>query len=64
MIGLDRQPVAPKTRLVLCPLRDRQVALARCLECGRLVDKDPQEPPRYIVCDARLLTGWLGLDDR
>ncbi len=63
MIGLDRQTVAPKTRLVLCPLRDRQVALERCLECGRLVDKDPQDPPRYIVCDARLLTGWLGLDD-
>jgi hypothetical protein len=63
MISIDRQPVSPKTRLVQCPLRDRQVAVERCLQCGRLVDKDPQDPPRYVVCDARLITGWLGLDD-
>ena len=48
---------------VLCPLRDREVTLDRCLACGRLVDRDPADPPRYIVCDAKLLTGWLGMDD-
>ena len=64
MVWLDRQPVAPITLLVFFPLRDRDVALARCLEFGRLVDKDKAEPPRYIVCDARMMTGWLGLDDR
>ncbi len=63
VVSLDRQTVAPRTRLIQCPLRDRPVALERCLECGRLIDKDAQDPPRYIVCDARLVTGWLGLDD-
>jgi hypothetical protein len=63
MLSLDRQPVAPTTNLVRCPLRDRSIAVARCLECARLIDKDPSDPPRYVVCDARMITGWLGLDD-
>ena len=63
MVSLDRQAVAAKTQLVQCPLRDRQVAVQKCLECGRLIDKDTESPPRYIVCDARIVTGWLGLDD-
>lgn len=63
MLSMDRQPVLGRTRLVQCPLRDRQVAIERCLECGRLIDKDEQDPPRYVVCDARMITGWLGLDD-
>lgn len=60
---MDRHAVLGKTRLVQCPLRDRQVAIERCLGCGRLIDKDAQEPPSYVVCDARVITGWLGLDD-
>lgn len=60
---MDRQTVLGKTRLVQCPLRDRQVAVERCLECGRLIDRDRDDPPRYVVCDARVVTGWLGLDD-
>ena len=63
MVSLDRQAVAARTGLVQCPLRDRQVAVQKCLECGRLIDKDSESPPRYIVCDARIVTGWLGLDD-
>jgi hypothetical protein len=63
MVSMDRQPVSPKTRLVQCPLRDRQVAIEKCLQCGRLIDKDSDVPPRYVVCDARVVTGWLGLDD-
>lgn len=63
MLSIDRQPVQRTTRLVLCPLRDRQVPIQRCLDCSRLIDADAQEPPRYVVCDARVVTGWLGLDD-
>jgi hypothetical protein len=63
MVSMDRQPVLGKTGLIQCPLRDRQVAIARCLECGRLIDRDEAQPPRYVVCDARIITGWLGLDD-
>lgn len=63
MVSLDRQIVSTVTRQVHCPLRDTPVAVAKCLQCGRLLDTDKQEPPRYIVCDARVVTGWLGLDD-
>lgn len=63
MLSMDRQSVLGKGRLIQCPLRDRQVAVERCLECGRLIDRDQEEPPRYVVCDARVITGWLGLDD-
>ena len=63
MISYERHAVSQRDAKVLCPLRDREVSLDRCLACGRLVDRDPAEPPRYIVCDAKLLTGWLGLDD-
>ncbi len=63
MISYERHAVTGANGKVLCPLRDREVSLDRCLACGRLVDRDPAEPPRYVVCDAKLLTGWLGLDD-
>ena len=62
MVSLDRQNVSP-ARQVMCPLRDKPVAVAKCLQCHRLLDTDKHEPPRYIVCDARVVTGWLGLDD-
>ena len=62
MVSLDRQTVSP-ARQVMCPLRDKAVAVAKCLQCNRLLDTDKQDPPRYIVCDARVVSGWLGLDD-
>jgi hypothetical protein len=63
MISLERQPVTAKRNLVRCPLRDRDVPVERCLGCALLIDRDPIDPPRYVVCDARVVTGWLGLDD-
>lgn len=63
MVSMDRQPVSPKTLQVRCPLRDSQVPMERCLACHRLIDTDTETPPRYIVCDARVITGWLGLDE-
>lgn len=62
MVSLDRQPVSP-TNLVRCPLRDRSIEVERCLRCTRLIDRDRSDPPRYVVCDARMVVGWLGLDD-
>ena len=62
MISLDRQAVSAETHQVHCPLRDKPVSLATCLQCSRRIDTDTQDPPRYIVCDARLINGWLGLD--
>ena len=62
MVSFDRQNVSA-ARQVICPLRDKPVAVAKCLQCSRLLDTDKQEPPRYIVCDARIVSGWLGLDD-
>ena len=63
VVSIERQMVSATSGKVLCPLRDQQVPVAKCLECGRRTGRDDQEPPRYIVCDARLITGWLGLDD-
>lgn len=63
MLDLDRQTVNPITRLVHCPIRAREVAVERCEECPRLVESDRHDPPRYMVCEARRLVGWLGMDD-
>jgi len=63
MVSLDRQPVAPASNLVRCPLRDRAIGVDRCLQCARLIARDPSDPPRFVVCDARMIVGWLGLDD-
>jgi hypothetical protein len=63
MVSYERHAVSPASAKVMCPLRDREVSLDKCLACGRLVDRDPADPPKYIVCDAKLLVGWLGLDD-
>jgi len=52
---LEKQAVSPLDRMVFCPLRYREVPLERCIECDRLVRADDRDPPRYIVCDARLL---------
>lgn len=52
---LEKQAVSPQDQLVFCPLRYREVPLDRCLDCNRLVRADDNDPPRYIVCDARML---------
>jgi hypothetical protein len=52
---LEKQAVSPVDQMVFCPLRYREVPLGRCLECDRLVRADENDPPRYIICDARML---------
>jgi len=61
-VTLDKQAVDPHDQMVFCPLRYRSVPLERCLACSRLIRADDSDPPRYIVCDARVISGWLGLD--
>jgi hypothetical protein len=52
---LEKQAVSPLDRKVFCPLRYREVPLDQCLDCDRLVRADDNDPPRYIICDARML---------
>jgi hypothetical protein len=52
---LEKQAVSPLDQMVFCPLAYRHVPVERCLECLRLVRTDDNDPPRYIVCDARML---------
>lgn len=54
-IQLEKQAVSPLDRMVFCPLSYRNVTLDRCLDCSRLVRADDNRPPRYIVCDARMI---------
>jgi len=51
----EKQAVSPIDQMVFCPLRYRDVPLGRCLDCDRLVRSDDNDPPRYIICDARML---------
>lgn len=59
--SLDRIAVSADGAL-LCPLRDAGVTVAVCLVCQRLERTGGGSPPTYIVCDAREVVGWLGLD--
>jgi len=52
---LDKQAVSPLDRMVFCPLRYDAVPVDRYLDCSRLVRADDNDPPRYVVCDARML---------
>lgn len=52
---LEKQAVSPLDQTVFCPLLYRQVHVERCLECQRLVRADDNDPPRYVICDARML---------
>jgi hypothetical protein len=54
-VQLEKQAVSPLDRMVFCPLNYRDVPLERCLDCNRLVRADDNQPPRYIVCDARMI---------
>lgn len=61
MVSLDRIAVSPGGT-VLCPLRDARVNLAYCLTCQRIERTTGGVPPAYVVCDAREIVSWLGLD--
>jgi hypothetical protein len=52
---LEKQAVSPMGQLVFCPMRYRDVPVERCLQCSRLVRTDDNDPPRYVVCDVRML---------
>jgi hypothetical protein len=61
VFSLDRIPVTSDGSLI-CPLRDARVTVAFCLTCQRLERTSGETPPTYIVCDAREVISWLGLD--
>lgn len=52
---LEKQAVSPLDQTVFCPLAYRHVHVERCLECLRLVRADENDPPRYVICDARMV---------
>ena len=52
---LDKQAVSPREQIVFCPLRYSDVHVEICLGCDRLVRADENQPPRYVICDARML---------
>ena len=62
MVSLDKFIVSADGQ-VLCPLRRKDMRLAECVTCARLVEVDPADPPQHIVCDARYAMGFLGLID-
>jgi hypothetical protein len=55
MLSLEKQAVSPRDQMVFCPLRYAYVHLESCLGCDRLVRADENVPPRYVICDARML---------
>jgi hypothetical protein len=54
-ISLEKQAVSPRDGMVFCPLRYTDVHVEVCLGCDRLVRPDEIIPPRYVICDARML---------
>jgi hypothetical protein len=54
-LSLEKQAVSPRDQMVFCPLRYSFVHLECCLGCDRLVRADENVPPRYVICDARML---------
>ena len=54
-ISLEKQAVSPHDGLVFCPLRYTEVHVEVCLGCDRMVRPDELIPPRYVICDARML---------
>ncbi len=53
--SLEKQAVSPRDQMVFCPLRYAYVHVEVCLGCDRLVRADENLPPRYVICDARML---------
>lgn len=56
-LALEKQAVSPRDQTVFCPLRYAYVQLESCMECDRLLRADENLPPRYVICDARVLEG-------
>ena len=54
-LSLEKQAVSPRDQIVFCPLRYADVPVESCRECDRLVRADDHLPPRYMICDARVL---------
>jgi len=54
-LALEKQAVSPCDQIVFCPLRYADVHVDSCLGCDRLVRADAHLPPRYVICDARML---------
>ena len=54
-LSLEKQAVSPRDQMVFCPLRYADVHVEFCLGCDRLVRADENLPPRYVICDARML---------
>lgn len=54
-ISLEKQAVSPRDGMVFCPLRYADVHVEVCLGCDRLVRIDEISPPRYVICDTRML---------
>jgi hypothetical protein len=52
---VEKQAVLGPDRTVFCPVRFAQVPLTSCLDCARLARVDEADPPRFILCDARVL---------
>jgi len=54
-LSLEKQAVSPRDQLVFCPLRYAFVHHETCLGCDRLVRADENFPPRFVICDARMI---------
>jgi hypothetical protein len=54
-LALEKQAVSPCDQIVFCPLWYADVHFEFCLGCERLVRADDNHPPRYVICDARML---------
>ena len=54
-VSLEKQAVSPRDQMVFCPLRYAYVHHETCLDCDRLVRADENLPPRYVICDARMI---------
>jgi hypothetical protein len=57
-LWLEKQSVSPRDQMVFCPLRYTYVHVESCLGCDRLVRADEDLPPRYVICDSRMLERW------
>lgn len=54
-LSLEKQAVSPRDQIVFCPLRYADVRVESCLGCDRLVRADEHLPPRFMICDARVV---------
>lgn len=62
MISIDRLPISRADSSVDCPIQHRRVPSSECAACQHGIRIDDVTPPRFVVCDARYVLSWLGLD--